>query len=145
MERVDLSQAADAVHDFLSVAKTEEHFRGLIDWVETRRPQQLVATVYGDQDPGSTAVVVSSGKGFPIKKMDFGWGRPVFGSYHFLWRGSAGYVMPMPSMSKDGDWIVYIHMSRRHLDFLDADHEATQFFRPLTPDYLCLRSLSLHD
>ncbi|KAK1289319.1 hypothetical protein QJS10_CPB18g00003 [Acorus calamus] len=142
MVRMSMSQAADAVHESLSVATTKEHFRGLIDWVETRRPQQFVASVYGE-DPGSTALVVSSGRGFPIKKVNFGWGRPVFGSYHFPWGGSAGYVMPMPSMSREGDWIVYIHMSRRHLDFLHADHEATQFFRPLTPDYLRLSSLSI--
>ncbi|KAK1259023.1 Splicing factor U2af small subunit B [Acorus gramineus] len=50
-------------------------------------------------------------------------------------RGNAGYVMPMPNMSREGEWIIYIHMSNRHLD---VDHEATQFFRPLMLEYLRL-------
>ncbi|KAK1268021.1 hypothetical protein QJS04_geneDACA014039 [Acorus gramineus] len=137
MGRMSLMEAANAVHEILSIGTSREHFRGLIDWVETRRPQQFVARVY-TEDPGSTAVVVSSGRGFPIKKVDFGWGKPVFGSYHFPWGGYSGYVMPMPSISRDGDWVVYIHMSRRYLQFIDADPEASHFFRPLSPDYLGL-------
>ena len=42
----------------------------------------------------------------PTSKLDFGWGRPALGSYHFPWGEDAKYVMPMLSSTKDGDWVV---------------------------------------
>lgn len=130
-----LSWVADGVHDFLQAAATKEHFLGLIDWVESRRPETCVARVYckGAEDSGP-AFVVSSGLRFQVAEVDFGWGKPVFGSYHFPWGGNAGYVMPMPSPVGDGDWIVYMHLLRRQLSFIES--EAGDVFRPLTFHYL---------
>ncbi|KAJ6732666.1 HXXXD-TYPE ACYL-TRANSFERASE FAMILY PROTEIN [Salix koriyanagi] len=130
-----LSWVANEVHDFLENAVTKEHFLGLIDWVEARRPEPAVAKIYsGGGDDDGPAFVVSSGKGFPASKVDFGWGVPLFGSYHFPWGGDAGYVMPMPNPAGNGDWVVYMHLLRGQLEFIET--EASTFFRPLTCNYL---------
>ncbi|XP_010251800.1 PREDICTED: shikimate O-hydroxycinnamoyltransferase-like [Nelumbo nucifera] len=131
-----LDWVANVVHDYLKDAVTKEHFLGLIDWVEEHRPEAALATIYCSKREDGPAFVVSSGQGFPVSKVDFGWGRPVFGSYHFPWNGEAGYVMPMPSSSGNGDWIVYMHLLKGQLEFLEV--EASDVFRPLTSDYLGL-------
>ncbi|KAL2322465.1 hypothetical protein Fmac_026844 [Flemingia macrophylla] len=128
-----LGFVAEAVHDFLAAAATEEHFLGLIDWVEAHRPVPGVASIYCSHTEGP-AFVVSSGLRFPEDKMDFGWGKVVFASYHFPWGGEAGYVMPMQSPLGNGDWVVYMHLPKRHLEIIES--EAAHVFRPLTWDYL---------
>ncbi|KAJ6678850.1 SHIKIMATE O-HYDROXYCINNAMOYLTRANSFERASE-LIKE [Salix viminalis] len=130
-----LSWVANEVHDFLENAVTKEHFLGLIDWVEARRPEPAVAKIYsGGGDNDGPAFVVSSGNGFPVSKVDFGWGVPLFGSYHFPWGGDAGYVMPMPNPAGNGDWVVYMHLLGGQLEFIET--EASSFFTPLTCNYL---------
>ncbi|KAK3017303.1 hypothetical protein RJ639_006902, partial [Escallonia herrerae] len=106
----ELSSVADAVHQFLESALTKEHFLGLIDWVEAHRPEPMLAKIYATGIDEGPAVVVSSGARFPVEKVDFGWGGPIFGSYHFPWGGEARYVMPMPSPMGNGDWVVYMHI-----------------------------------
>ncbi|KAA8529854.1 hypothetical protein F0562_034377 [Nyssa sinensis] len=131
-----LSWAADAIHECLEKAATKEHFQGLIDWVEAHRPEPALAKIYvgnGKEDDGP-AVVVSSGQQFPVAKVDFGWGKPAFGSYHFPWDGEAGYVMPMPSPRGNGDWIVYMHILKGQLELIEI--QAAHLLRPLTCDYL---------
>ncbi|KAA8517872.1 hypothetical protein F0562_015339 [Nyssa sinensis] len=86
-----------------------------------------------NEDDGS-ALVVSSGQRFPVSKVDFGWGKPAFGSYHFPWGGEAGYVMPMPSPLGNGDWVVYMHLFKRQLEMIEM--QAAHLLRPLTCDYL---------
>lgn len=129
-----LNWVADEVHEFLECAVTKEHFLGLIDWVEAHRPVPGLAKIYCNGSEEGPAFVVSSGQRFPVSKVDFGWGEPVFGSYHFPWGGNAGYVMPMPSPVGNGDWVVYMHMLRGQLEVIEK--EAGHVFRPLTFDYL---------
>ncbi|KAJ4844496.1 hypothetical protein Tsubulata_006337 [Turnera subulata] len=130
-----VSWVAGKVHEFLENEATKDHFLGLIDWVEAHRPQPAVAKIYVSSSDDEPALVVSSGQRFPVSKVDFGWGSPVFGSYHFPWGGNTGYVMPMPSPAGDGgDWVVYMHLMKRHVEFIEK--EAADFFRPLTADYL---------
>ncbi|XP_011031277.1 PREDICTED: shikimate O-hydroxycinnamoyltransferase [Populus euphratica] len=130
-----LSWVANEVHDFLENAVSKEHFLGLIDWVEARRPEPAVAKIYcGGGDNDGPALVVSSGQRFPVSKVDFGWGVPLFGSYHFPWGGTAGYVMPLPNPAGNGDWMVYMHLLRGQLEFIET--EASNFLRPLTCNYL---------
>ncbi|CAK9185585.1 unnamed protein product [Ilex paraguariensis] len=131
-----LSWVADSVHEFLDTAVTEDHFQGLIDWVEAHRPQPLLAKIYAGGGEEGPAFVVSSGQRFPVEKVDLGWGKPAFGSYHFPWGGRAGYVMPMPSPLDNGDWIVYMHLLQRQLDLVEA--KAGHVFRALTSDYIKL-------
>ncbi|XP_028074045.1 hydroxycinnamoyltransferase 1-like [Camellia sinensis] len=136
LNAMHLSNVAELVHDCLEGAATEEHFLGLIDWVEFHRLEKAIVRVYCKETDDETAMVVSSGQRFPVSKIDFGWGKPSFGSYHFPWGGKTGYVMPMPSTRRDGDWILYMHLREKHLDFVES--QAPHLFRPLTPAYLNL-------
>ncbi|XP_027368568.1 shikimate O-hydroxycinnamoyltransferase-like [Abrus precatorius] len=130
-----LTWVAEQVHEFLETAVTEEHFLGLIDCVEEHRPVPMLSRIYcGSTKEEGPAFVVSSGQRFPESKVDFGWGKPVFASYHFPWGGDAGYVMPMPSPTRNGDWLVYMHLLKGHLDFMES--HAPNFFRPFSWDYL---------
>ncbi|KAK6263833.1 hypothetical protein SCA6_019267 [Theobroma cacao] len=129
-----VSWVAKQVHDFLKPATDEEHFLGLIDWVEAHRPEPAMTRVYCVGKDDGPALVVSSGQRFPVAKVDFGWGSPTFGSYHFPWGGLCGYVMPMPSPAGDGDWVVYMLLLKGQLELIEK--EAANVFRPLTFDYL---------
>ncbi|XP_017979144.1 PREDICTED: shikimate O-hydroxycinnamoyltransferase [Theobroma cacao] len=129
-----VSWVAKQVHDFLKPAADEEHFLGLIDWVEAHRPEPAMTRVYCVGKDDGPALVVSSGQRFPVSKVDFGWGSPTFGSYHFPWGGLCGYVMPMPSPAGDGDWVVYMLLLKGQLELIEK--EAANVFRPLTFDYL---------
>ncbi|KAJ4723848.1 putative HXXXD-type acyl-transferase family protein [Melia azedarach] len=129
-----LSWVAEKVHEFLETVVTEDHFVGLIDWVETHRPEPALAKMYSNGSDNGPAFLVSSGKGLETSKVDFGWGKPVIGSFHFPWGGNAGYVMPMPSPIGNGDWVVYMHLLKKQLDFIEA--EASDVFTPLTFEYL---------
>ncbi|KAK9265848.1 hypothetical protein L1049_027081 [Liquidambar formosana] len=132
-----LSLVADTVHDYLERAMTKEHFLGLIDWVEAHRPKPAAAKILSGGSNDGTAIMVSSGLWFPASKVDFGWGRAAFWSYHFPSGGSsAGYVMPMPSPAGNGDWVVFMHSLKGQLEFIEA--EAAHLFKPLTSDYLNL-------
>ncbi|KAK4368350.1 hypothetical protein RND71_012142 [Anisodus tanguticus] len=128
-----LNWIANVVHEFLEIAKTREHFLGLIDWVEAHRPEPSVAKIYATDGDGP-AVVVSSGQYFPTKRINFGWGEPAFWSYHFPWAGKAGYVMPMPSPKGNGDWIVYMHLLKWQMELIEAS--SSQVLQPLTANYL---------
>ncbi|KAI3811485.1 hypothetical protein L1987_21209 [Smallanthus sonchifolius] len=133
LKEMPLNLVADMVHEFVCHTMTEEHFRGLVDWVELHRPEPAVAKIYAKMDENDgEAIVVSSGQRFPVDGIDFGWGKPHFGSYHFPWGGQTGYVMPMPSTRENGDWIVYMHLLQKHLDLV----ETKGVFKPLTSSYL---------
>lgn len=129
-----LGWVANEVHEFMAEATTEEHFLGLIDWVEAHRPVPGLARIYCGGANEGPAFVVSSGQRFPEDKVDFGWGKVVFASYHFPWGGEAGYVMPMPSPLRNGDWVVYMHLVKEELEIIES--AAAHVFRPLTWDYL---------
>lgn len=127
-----LTEVADEVHNWLSQATTEDHFLGLLDWVEAHRPEPSAARIYlGDSkdDEKSTACVVSSGRGFP--DINFGWGKAVFGSYHFSWGGDTGYLMPIPQ-PKTGDWVVYAHVAPSVVEVME---EEPTIFHKLTGEY----------
>ncbi|KAL3522137.1 hypothetical protein ACH5RR_014971 [Cinchona calisaya] len=135
LEEMKLSLIANEVHNFLDGAVTKEHFLGLIDYVEAHRPEPALAKIYAckvtKEEP---AFVVSTGQRFPVRKIDFGWGLPVFGSYHFPWGAKSGYVMPMPSASGNGDWIVYMHLPQGQIEVIEE--KAAHVFKPLSRDYL---------
>ncbi|KAI4308132.1 hypothetical protein L6164_031236 [Bauhinia variegata] len=73
-----LNWVADKVHEFLEAAVTEEHFLGLIDWMEAHRPEPSLAKIYFDGTEDGPAFVVSSGLRFPESIMDFWWDKPGF-------------------------------------------------------------------
>ncbi|KZV14250.1 HXXXD-type acyl-transferase family protein, partial [Dorcoceras hygrometricum] len=136
LQAASLGSVADVVHRCVEAAATAEHFSALIDWVELRRPKPAVVKVYCKDENDAASVVVSSGQRFPVSDLDFGSGRPVFGSYHFPWGGETGYVMPMPSANGNGAWIVYMHLMGRHLDLLEA--RAPHVFIPFNHTFLNL-------
>ncbi|KAH7855332.1 hypothetical protein Vadar_023799 [Vaccinium darrowii] len=84
---------------YFESALTKDHFLDLVDLVEARRPEPLLARICAGWEDGSNgpALVVSSGQRFMLSEVEFGWGKPVFGSYRFLWGGKAGYVISMLS------------------------------------------------
>ncbi|XP_006343402.1 omega-hydroxypalmitate O-feruloyl transferase-like [Solanum tuberosum] len=135
LKEKSLNWVANVIHEFLDIAKTQEHFLGMIDWVEAHRPKPSIAKIYAMNGDGS-AVVVSSRKHFPAKKINFGWGQPAFWSYHFPWDGKAGYVMPMPSPKGNGDWIVNMHLLKWQMELIEAS--PSHVFEPITANYLNL-------
>ncbi|CAE5959083.1 unnamed protein product [Arabidopsis arenosa] len=136
-----LSWVSNEVHKFLEEAVTKDHFLNLIDWVEIHRPIPAVSRIYSTGANDGPAFVVSSGRSFPVTKVDFGWGLPVFGSYHFPWEGSAGYVMPMPSPvdDEDGDWVVYLYLTKGQLKFIED--EVSHVLKPIDNDYLKINTI----
>lgn len=130
LKSMPLSEIANKVHACAESAANEDHFRGLVDWVEGHRPSRVMCKIFScvPNDTEEVAVVVSSAQHFPICKMDFGWGRPSFMSAYFPWPGTTGYVLPLPSSTNDGDWIVYMHLFEKHLDFVEK--EAPHIFKP---------------
>lgn len=129
-----LGWVVDDVREFVSIATKEEHFLLIIDWVEANRPIPGLAKIfYGDSKEGPS-FVVSSEQRFPKEKVNFGWGEVVFASYHFSWGSEVGYVMPMPSLLRNGDWVVYMHLLKQHLEVIES--QAGHVFMPLTWDYL---------
>ncbi|XP_021910708.1 shikimate O-hydroxycinnamoyltransferase-like, partial [Carica papaya] len=129
-----LSWVAKEVHHFIENTLSKDHFLGLIDWVEMHRPQPAIAKIYAEGFSDGPAFVVSSGQRFSMCNVDFGWGRPVFGFYHFSWGGQTGFVMPTPSVTVDGDWVVYMKLQKGQLEFIE--NVAGHIFKPLTADYL---------
>ncbi|CAI0475014.1 unnamed protein product [Linum tenue] len=129
-----LGQVAGWAHEFLERGANREHFVELIDWVEVHRPEPTMPEIVGIGSAEGPALVVSSGRGFPVSRVDFGWGPPTFGSYHFPWGSTAGYVMPMPSPNGEGDWMVYMYMLKEQLELIER--EAASVFRPFTWDYV---------
>nr|XP_043628814.1 coniferyl alcohol acyltransferase-like [Erigeron canadensis] len=131
LKEMPLHEVAKKVQKFVAEATNEEHFRGLIDWVELHRPQPALAKIYfGQEKTEGEAVVVSSGQGLPINEMDFGWGKPDFGSYHVPWGSRTGYITTMPSATRKGDWVVYMHLKQKDLDVIE--NMAANVFTPLS-------------
>ncbi|KAJ3693482.1 hypothetical protein LUZ60_008962 [Juncus effusus] len=127
-----LADVAEEVYNWLSPAATEDHFLGLLDWVEAHKRESAVAKIYlgdGKEEDKSISCVISGGRGFP--EVDFGWGKTVFGSYHFPWGGKAGYLMPIPQ-PMTGDWVVYAHVAPNVVRVME---EEPSIFRPLTTEY----------
>ncbi|GJN01807.1 hypothetical protein PR202_ga19106 [Eleusine coracana subsp. coracana] len=130
-----LAEVAGDVHRWVAEAATEDHFRGLVDWVDALRPKPAAARAYlgGTGGADAMACIVSSGMGFPVGKADFGTGLPAFASYHFPWPAGAGYVMPMPSARGDGDWVVYVHVAPEMAKVMEAEPTV---FRALETSYV---------
>ncbi|KAK1406594.1 hypothetical protein QVD17_42035 [Tagetes erecta] len=132
LKEMSLSNIAMEVHEFLQAATTKDHFLDLIDWVEERRSQPLVATAFADKE---MSMMVSSGTRFHIMdKMDFGWGKVVIGSCHVPSYRKDCYVMTLTSPSNKNDWVVYMHLPMKHMNYIES--HAGDMFKPLSSDYL---------
>ncbi|XP_076908663.1 coniferyl alcohol acyltransferase-like [Bidens hawaiensis] len=80
LKDMPLSSVANKVHKFLKSAANKEHFLDLIDWVEDQRPKPFMSRPFAGTEK-AVSIMVSSGQRCSIMdKMDFGWGKLVFGS-----------------------------------------------------------------
>ncbi|KAI3744186.1 hypothetical protein L1987_57262 [Smallanthus sonchifolius] len=129
---MSLSTIATDVHEFLQTATTKDHFLDLIDWVEERRSQPLVAIAFASKE---MSVMVSSGTRFHTNgDMDFGWGKVVFGSCHVPSGREDCYVSTLPSPTNNNDWVIYMHLPMKHMNYIES--HAGHMFKPLDSDYL---------
>ncbi|KAJ4745460.1 hypothetical protein LUZ62_079865 [Rhynchospora pubera] len=104
-------RVADEVEKWLSPATTEDHFLGLLDWVEAHRTKPILSTIFAadnKEEDKSVSCMVSSGRWFA--EIDFGWGNAAFWSSHFPRRQKGGFLMPIPQPTT-GDWIVYAQVA----------------------------------
>ncbi|KAJ3705124.1 hypothetical protein LUZ61_008829 [Rhynchospora tenuis] len=123
-----LAEVAEEVNKWLSPATKEDHFLGLLEWVEVHKPKPILATAYvGDceEEDESISCVVSSGRRFP--EINFGWGNAIFSSSHFPVGEKSGYLFPIPQ-SNTGDWVVYAQVAPR---IVAAMEQEPTIFRPL--------------
>ncbi|KAI7725322.1 hypothetical protein M8C21_029670 [Ambrosia artemisiifolia] len=136
LKDMPLTSVAKEVNKLLKTAANKDHFLDLIDWVEDQRPKPLMSRPFAGTEK-AVSIMVSSGQRFSIMdKMDFGWGKLVFGSCYAPAARRDYYVMTMSSPVKTDDWIVYMHLPKKHLNYMET--HASHLFKPLTTDYLKL-------
>ncbi|KAK9051217.1 hypothetical protein SSX86_027843 [Deinandra increscens subsp. villosa] len=134
LKEMSLSDIATEVQDFLQTATTKEHFLDIIDWVEEQKPRPLIskAFAYGDM-----SFSVSAGQRFEtMEGTDFGWGKVTFGSCHVPIERNDCFVMTMANPVNNEDWVVYMHMPKKHVNYVEA--HASHIIKPLSTDYLNL-------
>ncbi|PWA35459.1 transferase, Chloramphenicol acetyltransferase-like domain protein [Artemisia annua] len=111
-------------------------FRGIQSKVEDQRPNVLICRPFAE-NVKALSIMLSSGLKFSLTdNMDFGWGKPVLILSHAPATRTDCHVMPMASPINVEDWVVYMHLGKKHLDYLEE--RAGHVFKPLTPHYLKL-------
>lgn len=130
-----LSDIAEIVHDSLIKVTNRDHFLGLIDWIECHRPGLVLSKlVLGLAGP---ALVISSGRRFPVSELDFGFGGPVLGTTcSTIERVGVGYMNQRPSARGDGSWIVSAILWPELVAELESDPH--HVFEPMTSNHLQL-------
>ncbi|XVF00002.1 hypothetical protein REPUB_Repub03eG0248700 [Reevesia pubescens] len=100
-----ISDIANNVHEAILKVTNETHFLDLIDWIECHKPGlMLPRAVLGREGP---ALVISSGRRFPVAELDFGFGSPVLGTVSStIEKSGVGYMNQRPSARGDGSWVV---------------------------------------
>ncbi|KAB2000351.1 hypothetical protein ES319_D12G225800v1 [Gossypium barbadense] len=100
-----ISAIANNVHRAISKVTNEAHFQDLIDWIECHKPGLMLPRfVLGREGP---ALVISSGRRFPVAELDFGFGSPVLGTVSSTIENSGvGYMNQRPSARGDGSWVI---------------------------------------
>lgn len=100
-----ISAIANNVHRAISKVTNEAHFQDLIDWIECHKPGLMLPRfVLGREGP---ALVISSGRRFPVAELDFGFGSPMLGTVSSTIKNSGvGYMNQRPSARGDGSWVI---------------------------------------
>ncbi|XP_022136652.1 shikimate O-hydroxycinnamoyltransferase [Momordica charantia] len=131
LKRNSLPEIASVVHEAISKATNEAHFLDLIDWIECHRPGLMLSrNVLG---LGGPALVVSSGRRFPVAELDFGFGGPVLGTVgSTVERIGVSYLNQRPSAKGDGSWTISAILEPQ----LAAALELDSVFRPMTAGIL---------
>lgn len=128
-----ISDIANDVHDAISKVTNQDHFLDLIDWIECHRPGLMLSRIVLGQ--GGPALVLSSGRRFPVAEVDFGFGSPVLGTVcSTIERIGVGYLNQRPSGRGDGSWTVSAILWPE----LAAALESDSIFQPMSAAHLKL-------
>ncbi|KAL2472258.1 HXXXD-type acyl-transferase family protein [Abeliophyllum distichum] len=130
-----IADIANVVHNAITKVTNEAHFRDLIDWIECHRPGLMLAkSVLGLDGP---ALVVSSGRSFPVAELDFGFGSPVLGTAcSTIERVGVGYINQRESARRDGSWTVSAILWPEMVKALESD--PNNVFQPMNSSLLQL-------
>ena len=133
LKQGSLTNVAKIVHDAISRVTNRAHFLDLIDWIECHRPGLMLSkVVLGRAGP---ALVVSSGRRFPVAEIDFGFGSPVLGTVcSTIERIGVGYINQRPSARGDGSWTVSAILWPELAAARESDSECV--FQPMTANHL---------
>lgn len=133
LKQGSLSDVARNVHDAIVKVTNEEHFLDLIDWIECHRPGLMLSKIVLGR--GGPALVLSSGRRFPVAELDFGFGSPVLGTVcSTIEKIAVGYMNQRPSARSDGSWTV----SAIIWPELAAALESDSIFQPMSASHLQL-------
>ncbi|XP_024175141.1 coniferyl alcohol acyltransferase [Rosa chinensis] len=136
LKKGSISDVADIVREAISKVTNEEHFLDLIDWIQCHRPGLMLSKIVLGQG-GVPALVLSSGRMFPVAELDFGFGSPVLGTVcSTIERIGVAYMNQRPSAKGDGSWTVSCILWPE----LAAALEFDSIFQPMTAGYLQLQS-----
>ncbi|KAI3744188.1 hypothetical protein L1987_57264 [Smallanthus sonchifolius] len=132
LKEMSLSNVATVVQEFLQTATTKEHFLDIIDWVEDQKPRPLISKAFA---AGEMSFSVSAGQRFEtMDQIDFRLGKLTFGSCHVPSERKDCFVMTMGSPLNSEDWVIYTHMPKKHVNYVEA--HASHIIKPLNADYL---------
>ena len=124
---------ANKVHEAISKVTNEAHFLDLIDWIECHRPGLMLSKVVLGQ--GGPALVLSSGRRFPVAELNFGFGSPVLGTVcSTVEKIGVAYMNQRPSASGNGSWTVSAILWPEFASALESD----PIFQPMTARHLQL-------
>ncbi|KAK9148540.1 hypothetical protein Scep_007297 [Stephania cephalantha] len=91
-----ISSVVSMLHNAIAEASNEAHFLDLLDWIKFHRPGMFLAKVL--LGLGGPKIVLSDARRLMVNELDFGFGRPVFGSvYTTAPQLGAGYMNPQLS------------------------------------------------
>ncbi|XP_059663058.1 coniferyl alcohol acyltransferase [Cornus florida] len=133
LKQGSISRVAKIVHEAISKVTNEAHFLDLIDWIECHRPGLMLAKIVLGR--GGPAVVVSSGRRFPVAELDFGFGSPVLGTVcSTIERIGVGYINQRQSAKGDGSWTVSAILWPELAAALESD--SAHVFQPMDANHL---------
>ncbi|XP_065879431.1 coniferyl alcohol acyltransferase [Euphorbia lathyris] len=133
IKQASISDIATNVHETILKVANQEHFMDLIDWIECHRPGLMLPYIVLGR--GGPAVVLSSGRRFPVAELNFGFGSPVLGTVSStIQRIGVAYLNQRPSARGDGSWTVSAILWPE----LAAALESDSIFEPMTASHLLL-------
>ncbi|CAK7355917.1 unnamed protein product [Dovyalis caffra] len=133
LKQGSISDVASNVHDAISKVTNEAHFLDLIDWIECHRPGLMLSNIVLGR--GGPALVLSSGRRFPVAELDFGFGSPVLGTVcTTIEKIGVSYMNQRPSARNDGSWTVSAILCPE----LAAALESDSIFQPMLASLLRL-------
>ncbi|XP_055825332.1 coniferyl alcohol acyltransferase [Solanum dulcamara] len=135
IDQASISDVAMKVHNAISKVTSAEHFLDLIDWIECHKPGLMLSKIVLGQ--GGPAIVVSSGRRFPVAEVNFGFGSPVLGTvYSTIKKLGVGYINQRQSAKGDGSWTVSAILWPDMIEALESDFN--HVFQPMTSNHLKL-------